>query len=326
MNNLVSKNPVQRFKQGRKIIFAKPGDKMLYNGKEVVTEEILDGQIVYRRKNGSYVYSNDKLLSPIKQNSQVSPSIKPSDVTVNIPKFSPENTEFVPQYQKDVTHNWLEGLRNKYVRPSFQKTTAIPQQQTQTQKTNTKVTSKTISKTPINWDTEFYNQFTKNLTGQQRAYLDNAGVDYSNAASMQEYLKNKGFDLGKSGVDARWGKNSMKAWNDFVSKTNFGPTLPSNISSVISTIPAPIDTSKININMPQQTYDRTGIREYLRSKGLNPYSFSGAQRRALRMVMNGTANENDKILAKEMGIFKQGGSLLPSRNPVKRFKSQRKGL
>jgi hypothetical protein len=44
------------------------------------------------------------------------------------------------------------------------------------------------------------------------------------------------------------------------------------------------------------------------------------------MVLNGTANENDKILAKEMGILKQGGSLLPSRNPVKRFKSQRKGL
>lgn len=318
MKNLVSRNPVQRFKQGRKIVFAKPGDKMLYNGKEVVTEEILDGQTVYRRKNGSYVYSNNKLLSPIKQNSQVSPSIKPSDVTVNIPKLFPENKEqFVPQYQKDVTHNWLEELRNKYVRP-FQKTTVIPRQQTQTQKTNTKAPSKT----PINWDNEFYNQFTKNLTGQQRAYLDNAGVDYSNAASMQEYLKNKGFDLGKSGVDARWGKNSIKAWNDFVSKTNFGPTLPSNISSVISTIPAPIDTSKININIPQQTYDRTGIREYLRSKGLNPYSFSGAQRRALRMVMNGQGTDNDKLLVKGMNIFKQGGLLLPSRNPVIRFRNR----
>ena len=117
MKNLVSKNPVQRFKQGRKIVFAKPGDKMLYNGNEIVTEEILDGQTVYRRKNGSYIYSNNKLLSPIKQNNQVSPSIKPSDVTVNIPKFSPENREFVPQYQEDVTHNWLEGLRNKYVKP-----------------------------------------------------------------------------------------------------------------------------------------------------------------------------------------------------------------
>ena len=41
---------------------------MLYNGNEIVTEEILDGQTVYRRKNGSYIYSNNKLLSPIKQN------------------------------------------------------------------------------------------------------------------------------------------------------------------------------------------------------------------------------------------------------------------
>lgn len=146
MNKLVSRNPVQRFKQGKKI------EKFQRGG-----EPWAD---YYTVGNWSKLKSSYKA----KKTTQVSPSIKPSDVTVNIPKFSPENKEFVPQYQKDVTHNWLEGLRNKYVRP-FQKTTVIPQQQTQTQKTNTKVTSKTTSKTPINWDTEFYNQFTKNLTG-----------------------------------------------------------------------------------------------------------------------------------------------------------------
>ena len=35
---------------------------MLYNGNEEVTEEILNGQTIYRRKNGTYVYPNNKLL------------------------------------------------------------------------------------------------------------------------------------------------------------------------------------------------------------------------------------------------------------------------
>ena len=50
MNILPSRNIIERFKQGRKLLFAKPGDKMLYNGKEQVTEEVLNGQTIYRRK------------------------------------------------------------------------------------------------------------------------------------------------------------------------------------------------------------------------------------------------------------------------------------
>lgn len=49
MNKLVSKSPIQRFKQGRKIQFAKVGDKFLYNGEEVI-EEVLNGQTILRRK------------------------------------------------------------------------------------------------------------------------------------------------------------------------------------------------------------------------------------------------------------------------------------
>lgn len=79
---------------------------------------------------------------------------------------------------------------------------------------------------------------------------------------------------------------------------------------------------KLNVNIPQQTYDRTGIREFIRNKGIDPYSFNGAQRRALRMVLNNTANDNDKLLVKGMGLFKQGGQLI-SKSPIKRFKSNR---
>lgn len=296
MKNLVSRNPVQRFKQGRKIVFAKPGDKMLYNGKEVVTEEILDGQTVYRRKNGSYVYSNDKLLSPIKQNSQVSPSIKPSDVTVNIPKFSPENTEFVPQYQKDITHNWLEGLRNKYVRPLQNK---IVPQQSQTQAPTT-VTS----------------------SNNKKGNSFKSAFDQARNSGLQEFTWNgKRFNTMKAGETKEQWLAGLKP------QTITSPTITFEKPTSVLYTPKPIDNIKIE-NIPAQTgtYDRTGVREFIRNKGINPYSFSGAQRRALRMVLNNTADDNDKLLVKGMGLFKQGGSLLPSRNLVKRFKLQRKGL
>lgn len=75
------------------------------------------------------------------------------------------------------------------------------------------------------------------------------------------------------------------------------------------------------ITAPQITYDRTGIRQLIRDRGFNPYQFSGAQRRALRMVLNGQGTDTDRAIVSGMGIFKKGG--LISRNPINRFKSNR---
>lgn len=38
------------------------------------------------------------------------------------------------------------------------------------------------------------------------------------------------------------------------------------------------------------------------------------------MVLNNTADDNDKLLVKGMGLFKQGGQLI-SKDPIKRFKN-----
>ena len=85
------------------------------------------------------------------------------------------------------------------------------------------------------------------------------------------------------------------------------------------TSPAAIIPEKITV--PQITYDRTGIRQLIRDRGFNPYQFSGAQRRALRMVLNGQGTDTDRAIVSGMGIFKNGG--LISRNPINRFKSNR---
>lgn len=77
---------------------------------------------------------------------------------------------------------------------------------------------------------------------------------------------------------------------------------------------------KTPLSVPQ-TYNRTQVREFLKNKGVNPYSFSGNQRKALRMVLNGQGTDEDKTLIQSMGIFKKGGQL-PSRNIVERFKNK----
>lgn len=82
------------------------------------------------------------------------------------------------------------------------------------------------------------------------------------------------------------------------------------------TSPAVIIPEKITA--PQITYNRTGIRQLIRDRGFNPYQFSGAQRRALRMVLNGQGTDTDRAIVSGMGIFKKGG--LISKNPIQRFK------
>lgn len=77
---------------------------------------------------------------------------------------------------------------------------------------------------------------------------------------------------------------------------------------------------KTPLSVPQ-TYNRTQVREFLKNKGVNPYNFSGNQRKALRMVLNGQGTDEDKALIQSMGIFKKGGQL-PSRNIVERFKNK----
>lgn len=88
------------------------------------------------------------------------------------------------------------------------------------------------------------------------------------------------------------------------------PTIPKEGISNFT----PLSTAK--------TYNKSDIRDYIRSKGFGAYDFTGSQRKALRMVMNGQGTDEDKAIVKAMGLFKQGG-ILPSRNIVKRFKNRK---
>lgn len=95
---------------------------------------------------------------------------------------------------------------------------------------------------------------------------------------------------------------------------------------------------EMNVSIPENYVptslkaNRSDIREVIRkATGKGAYDFTGAQRKALRQYINGEQyNANDLAAFGNLGIFnkykpgfyKQGGNMLPSRNIVERFKQR----
>ena len=355
MNKLVSKSPIQRFKQGRKIQFAKVGDKFLYNGEEVI-EEVLNGQTILRRKNGTYIYPSNRNLTKLNGESyRRVPTTPQTRVFTNIDRYTPipwEEPKIIKygsfdnsQYVADTNPNSkvssiIVGQPN-----SAQNTQTNQKSQNQNKSSSKKSTKgksrKTFTPSPIfaGYRIGKIGGLNYSIDDADKQQLIGTGQftesDFKNAISTQKalnrYFVNSG--LGSVKEDGAWGDQSRAALAFALSKSKRLTPL-NNETTVIKTPIVPTYTPpttpvnqeianlKLNVNVPQQTYDRTGVRELIRNKGINPYSFSGDQRRALRMVLNNTADDNDKLLVKEMGLFKKGGLLLPSKNPVIRFRNR----
>lgn len=274
MKKLVSKNPVQRFKQGRKIEKFSGGGLKTYGGLPIESIE---------NKRGFY--------------------------TLNGTQYS------VPVSLFDTSKDY--------------------------QFMGTNIGGKVLAKK---------NNFGDRLTDENKQKLLSSGFfkdsDFSTVQAFQNalnhYFGNDGYGTIK--VDNMWGNQTQKAFEEALKKINApvvntiegiqfqnGITPESGISnnSINQNLNSSINsTPNINVQIPTQTYNRTEIRDFLRNKGLNPYLFNGAQRRALRMVMNGQGTDEDKALVQSMGIFKKGGNMLPSRNIIERFKvtKAQKGL
>lgn len=75
-----------------------------------------------------------------------------------------------------------------------------------------------------------------------------------------------------------------------------GQIVTPTFEKVATTIETP------NIIAPTATYNRKDTRQFLRDMGFNPYNFTGDQRRALRMVINGVADDYDRNLVQQMGL------------------------
>lgn len=197
------------------------------------------------------------------------------------------------------------------------------------------------------------------LTDQQKLQLINTGKftdnDFTTAGALQTALNNYfGGTVGSISVDNKWGSQSQKALNAALAATKDPGTymnlsqsldLPNldgtktrtnihgryNITGLLSnkmTNPENISTINLNNASPAITpqvsnvnVNRAQTRNLMRAHNLNPYDYSGAQRKALRNFYstgNYDSNLLSGIISKDYKWLKQGG--LISRNPVKQFK------
>ena len=124
--------------------------------------------------------------------------------------------------------NGIEVDRKKYAsvsdwrkeRTAGQQPVATNAVTTKTSRTNriSKPTVKVTPKDQAYWDKQ-YQDFKSKMTDDQKAWLDQKGIDYSSAEQLQGYLSRINKNIGKFGVDNKWGGDSQKAWEDFVNTT-----------------------------------------------------------------------------------------------------------
>ena len=323
MNKLVSKNPVQRFREGRKIVKAQWGlktrdDGVIVNSAGIpVGKSIMESSYEYERN-----YPHDKLILPglyqdVQTKGVYSPYNMDSQGNYNQVISGPSPIQNGTYYEtKDASGKIID--RGRYFGGKKHSLPIGPESKKSSQNNSNQKTINTPNQKTANKGQSTYK------TNKLYRKISNPGA-YHNITTWQNKLKDF-YAPGTFKVDGIWGKNTEAAYQKYLLDQSNKKVLDS-LSSItpLTNLSNPIieNPSNINIQVPKQTYNRTQIREFLRNKGVNPYQFTGAQRKALRMILNGQGTDEDIALVQGMGIFKQGGNLLPSRNIVKRFKQRK---
>ena len=286
MNKLISRNPVQRFKEGQKIQKFQNAGIISYKGRDGIDYEAFSGSgnWYYRKKGTQDAYNMPK-------NYVTTTGIRFYDANGNMIKnpSSNQNNGSSPRDYSFMTKGRLssESAADKKQRESY----------FNSQKEKLGFTSP-------QFDT-LGNDQTKRLieamgepaiTKSSDKTSFKSAFDKARQSGLQEFVWNGG----------RYNTQNKGEENFIFQNGKWVAPQPAVETPVVP-----------------QTYNRAQVREFLRNKGINPYNFTGDQRRAVRMVLNGQGTDEDKALVQSMGIFKQGGQL-PSRNIIERFKKGRK--
>ena len=176
------------------------GEYRWYNnqGRPLSKEATIGNWIL--KPNGTKVH-----VSARKANAQIARDNTQSATNSSV-AFSPVLPEFRDEYKNE----------EETVQQSTTDTTT-----TKTGKTGriSKPTVKVTPKGQAYWDKQYQN-FLSKMTDDQKAWLAQRGIDYSSAEQLQDYLQRIGKkNIGKFGVDNKWGGDSQKAWDDFVNTT-----------------------------------------------------------------------------------------------------------
>lgn len=115
----------------------------------------------------------------------------------------------------------------------------IAKQQDINKTKRTSIRSKVTPKGQTYWDSQ-YQDFLKNkMTADQKAWLDQKGIDYSSAEQLQGYLSRINKNIDQAFVDNKWGKNSQAAWENFVNTTMKNNPLQTPVEEPAPIVDAP---------------------------------------------------------------------------------------
>lgn len=268
MQKLISKNPIQRFKYGEKII---KGQQSIPNG--VYYETKMGNALI---DSGRY-FGGKKVSMPIALGSYY----EKKDSDGNIIERG----------------RWISGKQFPFSSEPIDGGNPLQKELVIVGRNRNKNKQKTDSKIEIS----FKNAFNK---------ARNSG--------LQEFTWNdKRYNTMKAGESKEQWLSGLK-----------GQQVPQlNQVAPITSIPTfatpKFDQQPVITNVSKPTYDfnRSQTRQLMRNAGYNPYDFTGAQRKALRLYLNGQSNDISQLEGIDLNKFKfkNGGRLIP-RNPIKRFK------
>ena len=319
MNKLVSKNLIQRFKEGRKIVKAQYGNDT--------------------KKWGTYAGIPDQ-ASDLEYQKKYS-----KDIAIGPGMFKDPNTGNIYSTRLDNEDNYIK-ISNAN-QPKI-KEISLPSGLGQFVKDQKDSKNDPPSKKRIS------------LVNNRWVHGIKKRDEITDVRATQQMLKDAGFDIGKFGVDGKWGRDTEAAYKAYLEKN--APTLPTseqliqqvpqNVPVIESVPQAGTNTIQNQLSLMQQTlpaagtytqtpttptfynFNRSQTRDWLRKNaGGSAYAFTGEQRAAVRRILGGEGTDDDKALiqndstlAKALaGYLKKGGSMLPPRDIVKRFRLQRIG-
>lgn len=346
MQKLVSKNSVQRFKEGKKIQkFQNPSSGItLIDEKNDIWQDSSGKQYqrswIGRKRNISPNEERNfkRYFSEYSVTPQQRIGMNGKPIVDTITNASSNNN----QQQQIKDYSWMKG--------GTRQRTAEEEARLKDPKVQAYLNRQQSSTV---------NPQKKSMNPRFQSAYSNRASDIGGANKIKEWQSKLGVK-----ADGIWGDKTEAAYQWYLTQQNLptiekNPDSEQNIKPIISDINLPSKTlNSIAINQEpitpeQQTeqsiinnnfsiteneggqkyfsrngnYNRSQVRDYMRSMGLNPYNFTGGQRRALRRFLNNEGKGGEYLGKQLYDLFvkpygyKQGGQLV-SRDPITRFKNK----
>lgn len=352
MKELISKNPIQRFKQGKKLIKAQGGVKTSSPNETI-------GRYV-REKNRSLFGSGWRwydtqapvgrdhvaLNQEIEQNGWI---LKPDGTKIRASLRNRQHSTIPTKNKAQKNNSNLQTIKGE----ELPEVTVVSQvskngKSNPTGKRTTIKRVSTLTSIPVNYG--LVGGVQKGWKGQRgfiddQSFADLQSLGYSgerNAQTAQQWMNDnlsKYLVPGAVAVDNAWGEQSSralkmmmqnKANQDQASIFTQNPILFNSLNSTDEQATLNVGNNPdLKLTPTKFNFNKAQTRDWLRNNGIGPYSLTGAQRHAVRNVLGGNGTDQDRSLIgtnskllellTKRGYFKQGG--LISRNPVQRFKN-----